>query len=80
MSSPAKEIKIEFEKVDDGSTHQGKVTKLEVSFYDGTPDKDWADLPNDGQPGEASGITHANLQFVQTNPYCINIGGRRYCW
>lgn len=80
MSLPARRIEIDFEEEGDGSTDQGAVIKLEVSFWGNNPSIEFA-VPSEGLSGTVTGtIKYLDLELVQTNPFCINIGGRRYCW
>ena len=77
MTSFVKEIKIEFKKKNDG-TEQGDLDKLEVTLWDRTE----PELTD--EEGTAIGTeiwkSSNGLEIVQTNPFCINIGGRKICW
>ena len=84
MSRPAHKIELHFNKVDNGQTDQGEIEHIEVTYFaDGDPDtKDDKELfiPDDSQFPPAVGQKYLDLELVKENPYCINIGGRKYCF
>lgn len=75
MPSYVKEIKIEFKC--DGD-QQGDIEKLEVELCDGT-NPTLTKGPDTGS-GTILWKSWNEFAIVHTNPFCINIGGARYCW
>ena len=77
MPSHVKEIKIEF-KCDGETQGEPDLDKLEVQLCDGTSPT----LRNEPDTGGGDTLWGSSNGFkiVQTNPFCITIGGRRICW